>query len=248
MGAKCIKVESKNFIDPQALLDSVTPLTKLVFLDNPNNPTGSYANLNELKFIRNNLRADILLVIDAAYAEYVFADNYESGINLVKEFDNVCMLRTFSKVYGLAGLRLGWMCAHQDIIRTIRTIQQPAPVNALAQCAGMAALDEPNRIDFIKEQNFSVRSGLIKKLKALELIVYPSETNFILIDFGSSDVANRIFNSLKSCGIIVRPMRAYRLDSCLRITIGTAEEMLVFTESLEKLMVDSLTPATASEI
>jgi histidinol-phosphate aminotransferase len=224
-GAIVVRPQSAAFVDCDALLRAVTDKTRLVFLDNPNNPTGAYITEPELRQIRAGLRNDILLVIDSAYAEYTVAENYADGAALVKEFDNVCMLRSFSKYYGLAGARVGWMYGPREIVALLRAIQQPASVSTVAQYAAVAALENREYLADLRQNNLRLRNQFREEASALGLKTYPSEANFVLVNFFSETIARAVFNELKNHGIIVRPMTAYHLGNCLRFTIGTAAEM-----------------------
>lgn len=236
VGATIVKPVSAEFVDVSALLKVVTTKTKLIFIDNPNNPTGAYISISELRELRLKLPDDILLVIDAAYAEYVTAQDYEDGLMLAKECNNVCILRTFSKCYGLAGFRLGWMYGPVEIVNALKSLQQPASVCTAAQLAAVAALNEREHLTAIREQNSELRNQLAKDILALGVKSYPSEANFILLDLLSPTLAKRVFVELKQYGIIVRPMAAYQLENCLRITIGTPAEMATLTSALNKIL------------
>lgn len=232
VGASIVRTNSEDFLDVNALLSAVTERTKLVFLDNPNNPTGAYIGEEKLRELREKLRSDILLVIDAAYAEYVMEPDYIDGAVLVEEYDNVCLLHTFSKIYGLAGARLGWLYGPAEIINVMRALQQPASVSRIAQYAAVAALREPDRIQYLREQNQKLRDDIKETMLSLGMKPYPTQTNFILIDFFTEKAARHVFAELKNHGIIVRPMSAYGLVSCLRITIGSTEEMQVLKSAM----------------
>ena len=225
LGASIVRAASSQFMDVNALLDAVTERTKLVYIDNPNNPSGAYISIDELRYLRQNLRKDILLVIDAAYAEYVVAEDYDCGQRLVDEYDNVCMLRSFSKIYGLAGARLGWMYGPREVIKAIRILQQPSSTSMVAQQAAIVAMREPERIVHICHQNQYLRNQFIDQCITLGLNPHSSQANFVLVDFFSEHVARHVFSELKRHGILVRPMAAYNLKSYLRFTIGISQEM-----------------------
>ncbi len=235
VGATLIRASAKvgQFIDPQALIGACTSRTKLVLIDNPNNPTGAFIPLSTLREIRERLPQDILLVIDAAYAEYVNAEEYDGGLSLVNEYDNVCVLRSFSKIYGLAGARMGWLYGPLPIIHALKVLQAPASVSSAAQSAAVAALvHDKERIQELRVQNKHLCQVFTAHCSALGLTPYPSEANFVLVDFLSADLAKEVFSALKMKGIIVRPMASNRLPSCLRFTIGTMGEM----DSLQKAL------------
>ena len=225
LGAFIVRAASSQFMDVNALLHAVTARTKLVYIDNPNNPSGAYISMDELRYLRQHLREDILLVIDAAYAEYVVAEDYDCGQRLVDEYDNVCMLRSFSKMYGLAGARLGWMYAPREVVTAIRILQQPSSTSMVAQQAAIVAMREPERIVHICHQNQYLRKQFIDQCITFGLNPHSSQANFVLVDFLSEHVACHVFSELKRQGILVRPMTAYNLKRYLRFTIGISQEM-----------------------
>lgn len=210
--------------DVDALLAAVTPRTKILFLANPNNPTGSYLPVSELKRLREKLPADVILAIDAAYAEYPDAEEYADGRELVAGGDNTVMLRTFSKIYGLGGIRLGWMFAPEAIIDVIHRIRSPFNVSAPAQAAGIAAVQDAAWVAEQKRLNLEGKAALAFALSALGYHVYPSAANFVLVHCGTAEAAAALVASLASRHIYVRDVVAYGLPECVRMTVGTAEE------------------------
>lgn len=216
--------------DVGALLAAVTPKTKVMLIANPNNPTGSYLTRDELSHLCKNLPPHVLLVIDAAYAEFVEEKDYEDGRAMVDAYPNVVMLRTFSKIHGLAALRLGWGYFSADVAGVINRVRGAFNVNWPAQMAGIAALSDKS---FIEESVKVVREGrtfLSAEIQKIGFKVYPSVGNFILVEFGAR--AEEIRLKLKSKGIYVRQMGAYNLPQCLRITIGTAEDNASLLDAL----------------
>lgn len=208
--------------DINALLKIVTSKTKIMLLANPNNPTGSYLTKAELHELRETLPEQVLLVIDSAYAEFVEEADYEDGRDLVDVYKNVVMLRTFSKIHGLAGLRLGWGYFSAEVADIINRVRGPFNVSVPAQLAGIAALADK---DFIRQSVQLASEGrklLTEKLQGLGLKVYPSVGNFLLVDFGLK--AEDIRLKLRDRKIFVRQMGAYNLPQCLRITVGTAAD------------------------
>jgi histidinol-phosphate aminotransferase len=217
--------EKELTADVNALLASVTPATRLLFLANPNNPTGTYLPASEVKRLRSGLRADIILVIDAAYAEYASQPDYSAGRELVDAGDNTVMLRTFSKIYGLAALRLGWGYFPPSIAEVINRVRGPFNVSAAAQAAGIAALADTDYIARAKAHNQKWLLWMTEVLSELGLTIYPSLGNFVLAEFPAPDKSAALANTyLLERGIIVREMEAYGLPNTLRITIGTEEE------------------------
>jgi histidinol-phosphate aminotransferase len=220
--------------DVDALLARVTSRTRLVFLANPNNPTGSYLPAAEVARLHAGLPPDVILVIDAAYAEYAEAADYASGIELARNAPNAVMLRTFSKLFGLAALRLGWMTAAPEIVDTVNRVRGPFNVSLPAQAAGVAALEDVEHQERARAHNARWLPWLTAELRALGLSVHPSLGNFILIDFpdepGRDAAAAAAF--LEAEGIIPRQIAAYGLPHSLRLSIGLEEENRRVVEAL----------------
>jgi histidinol-phosphate aminotransferase len=236
-GCQVIKVPERNLTaDVDAMLAAVGPRTRLVFLANPNNPTGSMLPAGEVARLRAGLRENVLLVLDSAYAEYVTRPDYDPGTALVEAGTNTVMTRTFSKVFGLGGIRLGWCYAPAHIVDILNRVRGPFNVNAPAMVAGIAALSEPGWVEKSVAHNDEWRAKLSDGLRAAGITVYPSEGNFILADFGSAERAKAADAALKARGLIVRMMAAYSLPQCLRITIGTAEECGLVLDALTAFM------------
>ena len=225
-GAKPVIAREKNLTtDVDALLAAVTANTKVVFLANPNNPTGTYIPFEEVKRLHAGLPASTLLVLDAAYAEYVRRNDYAAGIELVSESANVVMCRTFSKIHGLAGLRLGWLYGPEGVVDMLNRIRGPFNVNAPAIAAGIAAINDRAHEERSIEHNNLWIGKVEAGLKALGLGVTPSVGNFLLAHFPDKQ-GKRAPDAdayLTSKGVIVRRMEAYSLPGALRITIGSAE-------------------------
>lgn len=225
-GANVIKVKEKDCcIDCDAILAAVTPKTKVVFIANPGNPTGTYLSASKIRELQSRLPKHVLLVLDGAYAEYVTNTDYEAGIELVATSENVVMTRTFSKIYGLAGLRIGWMYAPLHIIDAVNRIRGPFNVNTPAQSAGSAAIRDR---EFVKKSvvyNEEWRNWLTKELSGLGLTVTPSVTNFLLIHFPADREKSASFadDYLKANGYIVRRVAGYGFPNALRLSIGSEE-------------------------
>lgn len=219
--------------DVDALLKAVTPRTKILFLANPNNPTGSLLGKSEVARLHAGLRSDILLVLDAAYAEFVTGSGYSAGDELVGA-GNVVVLRTFSKIYALAGPRLGWAHASSAIAGVLNRVRGPFNVPAVAQVAGLAALGDDQFVHHAHQENAKVKTAFEAQLVALGLKFYPSAGNFVLVQFGPEAEIIRL--KLKERGILVRQMGAYNLPETLRITIGTAEEMAIVADALKEIL------------
>ena len=227
--------ERKLRADVDALLERVTAKTRLLFLANPNNPTGSYLSEAELRRLREGLPERVLLVVDSAYAEYVTEDDYGSGAGLVEAFDNVVMTRTFSKIHGLAALRLGWAYCPPAVAGVLDRLRGPFNVSQAAQAAGVAALGDREHVAHSRRHNARWRAWLIEQLAALYLHPYPSAANFVLVRFPGHPErsADAALADLKENGVLVRALAAYGLPACLRITLGTEAEVRATAEALE---------------
>lgn len=233
-GMSVRKAPERNLTaDVDAILAEVGPATRLVFLANPNNPTGSMLPESELRRLRVALPPDVLLVLDAAYAEYVERADYDPGIGLVDAGDNTVMTRTFSKMFGMGGARLGWAYAPASVVDVLNRVRAPFNANALAMAAGIAALAEPGWVERSRVHNREQRAALAARLDAAGIVVHPSEANFVLADFGTPAVAAAADRHLRAGGVIARAMGSYGLPHCLRITIGTTEANAAVAEALE---------------
>ncbi len=217
--------------DVDALLARVTGATRLVMIANPNNPTGSVLPAREIERLHRSLPPDILLVLDAAYAEYVDDADYDPGLGLAAETGNTVMTRTFSKAYGLGGARLGWAFGPVPVIELLNRIREPFGVNIAVQAAGIAALAEPGWVERVRSHNARERARLTGALAALGLHVWPSAANFVLVDLGTAARAQAADAHLRTRGLIVRAVGSYGLPSCLRVTIGTSEEVDLVIEA-----------------
>jgi histidinol-phosphate aminotransferase len=236
-GCRVIKVPERNLTtDVDAMLAAVGPRTKLMFVANPNNPTGSMLPAAEVARLRAGLREDVLLVLDSAYAEYVTRADYDAGTALVEAGTNTVMTRTFSKVFGLGGVRLGWCYGPAAVIDVLNRVRGPFNVNAPAMAAGIAALAEPGWVEASVAHNTEWRDRLSAALRAAGITVHPSETNFILAEFASPARAQGADAALKARGLIVRAMASYSLPQCLRITVGTTEECGMVADTLRDFM------------
>jgi len=227
VGATPVAVPEKDLtFDVDAVLKRVGPKTRAVFVANPNNPTGSYVPRDGMKRLAKSLPATVLLVIDAAYAEFVSRNDYEAGVELVDAFPNVVMTRTFSKIYALASLRLGWVYAPAEIVNVLNRLRNPFNVSTAAQAAGIAALEDQAALAKARAHNDHWRPWLEKELASLGLEVHPGVANFVLFKVGSGgQAADRAFAYFQSHGIIARKVKAYGLPDYLRITVGTEAEM-----------------------
>ena len=211
--------------DVDGFLRHVTDRTRIVFVANPNNPTGSFNTASELRRLRAGLPEECLLVIDAAYAEYVDADGYEDGAALVASTPNTVMTRTFSKIYGLAALRVGWAYAPESVVDAYNRVRGPFNVSAPAQAAAIAAVRDQAHVAAGKAHNTRWRNWLSAEIQALGLKVYPSVANFVLVGFDRAGprTAAAADEFLASRGVIVRAVSSYGLPDCLRISVGSEE-------------------------
>lgn len=221
-----IAKETNLHTDVDAILACVTDRTRLVFVANPNNPTGTYIPISEVRRLRAGLRSDILLVLDAAYAEYVSNNDYEAGIELVASTSNTVMTRTFSKIYGLAALRIGWAYCPPGVADVLNRIRGPFNMSAPALACGAAAMDEVAHADAAKAHNDIWLPRVSKGLEDLGFKVTPSVANFVLFHFpeGSKKTAEGADLFLKSRGVIVRKVSAYGFPNALRMTIGSESD------------------------
>jgi histidinol-phosphate aminotransferase len=225
-GGKPVVVPERNYTaDVDAIVAAVTPRTKVVFLANPNNPTGTYLPFDEVKRLHAALPPQVLLVLDAAYAEYVRRNDYASGLELVATAENVVMTRTFSKIYGLAGLRLGWMVGPAHVIDAVNRIRGPFNVSAPAIEAGVAAVADDAHVAEAVAHNERWLDWLTREIEALGLTVTPSVGNFILIHFPTEAgrTAADADAFLTKRGLILRAVGAYGLPNALRMTVGDEE-------------------------
>jgi len=223
-GGTPVIAHEKNFTaDVDEILAEVTPKTKIVFVANPNNPTGTYLPFGEIKRLAMSLPRHVLLVLDAAYAEYVTRNDYSPGLELALTADNVVMTRTFSKIYGLAALRLGWCYAPAHVCDAINRIRGPFNVSSAAIAAGIAALDDIEHVDRSIAHNETWLNWLMTEIDHLGLPVTQSVGNFVLIHFRDPDEARAADAFLSSRGLILRAVGAYGLPQCLRLTVGSEE-------------------------
>lgn len=220
-----IAPETDYLADVDAILARVTARTRMVFLANPNNPTGRYLPFSEVKRLHAGLPKHVMLVLDAAYAEYVRRNDYEAGIELVATSDNVVMTRTFSKIHGLAALRIGWAYCPAHVADVLNRVRGPFNMNAPAIAAGAAAIADQEFVERAISHNENWLPWLTRELEAIGLTVTPSVGNFVLVHFPSDSRHNAHAADayLQENGFVVRRMDAYGLPGALRITVGTEE-------------------------
>lgn len=237
-GARVIKVPLRDFrYDVRGMLSSITPKTRAIFLANPDNPTGTYVNKYELDNFIKSVPENIIVYLDEAYFEFAQAKDFPDSLGYLKERSNIIITRTFSKLYGLAGLRVGYGISSPEVIDCLNKVREPFNVNSLAQAGAFAALKDKKYVERTRQLIGEEKQFLYEEFNALSLKYIPSATNFILVDIGFDGVL--IFKELLKQGVIVRDMKPYKLDTFIRVTVGTKQEnkkfIRVFKEVLEKL-------------
>jgi histidinol-phosphate aminotransferase len=221
-GANLITVPAKNYgHDLSAMLKAITSETRIVFVANPNNPTGTLASREEVIQFVNDVPDDVLLVMDEAYVE--FLDDAVDLVSLIRlgARKNLILMRTFSKIYGLAGLRIGYGIANSGLVAALEKVRQPFNINSLAQTAALAALDDDEHVRKTRANNFAGLDFFSRAFRDLKLEFVPSFANFILVRVGEGQ---KVFEAMQKQGVIVRPMGGYQLPEWIRISIGTPQE------------------------
>lgn len=233
---ECRRAELVDYtLDINNIIALCDKKTKVVFVANPNNPTGTIISHDALHTLLQTLPRDILVVIDEAYAEYVTDTVYPDSFELQKTFPNLIILRTFSKIYGLAGLRIGYAIAHPERIQSLHQHRTPFSVNRLSVIAASAALDDTEFIQECALLNEKERNFLYHELKNMGLNTVPSHGNFIFVDCGTAEERLRIQSSLKNDGILVRDLTLFGAETGLRISVGRPEENQYLVKSLRKM-------------
>jgi histidinol-phosphate aminotransferase len=237
-GVPVIAKETRETADVDALLAKVSARTKIVFLANPNNPTGTYLPFAEVKRLHAGLPGDTLLVLDAAYAEYVARNDYAAGVELVSANENVVMLRTFSKIYGLANLRIGWAYAPARIVEALNRVRAPFNVNGAAIAAGVAAIEDVGHVAAAAAHNTRWLPWLSEEIAKLGVGVTPSVGNFLLLQFPAATgrTAKDADRFLSARGFVLRAVAAYGLPDRLRMTVGSEEANRGVVAALKEFM------------
>ncbi len=237
-GVPVVAPEKDYRADVDAILAKVTDRTRIVYLANPNNPTGTYLPFDEVKRLHAGLPPQVVLVLDAAYAEYVRRNDYEAGLELVATAENVVMTRTFSKIYGLANLRLGWMVAPAPMVDAVNRIRGPFNLNGPAMEAGIAAIQDDAHVARAVEHNEQWLAWLAREIGGLGLTVTPSVGNFLLVHFPKDPgrTAKEADAFLSSRGLILRRIDAYGLPDALRLTVGGEEANRLVVETLREFL------------
>ena len=219
------------------IIKKVSKKTKIVVIANPNNPTGTYLNKSELLDLRKKLNEKILLVLDDAYFEYMQNKDYKSSLNLFKNMNNVVVLRTFSKIYGLASLRIGWGYGSKKIIDAMNKIKPPFNVNQIAQATAIEALKDKNFVNLSRKHNIIWANKIKKFLNELNIFTNEVTANFFLLDFDRSKLsAKYVFRRLELKGIILRSTEeGYNIKNKLRLTIGSSKENIKFINAMKSI-------------
>ncbi|KFL37949.1 histidinol-phosphate transaminase [Arenimonas donghaensis] len=220
--------------DLDAMAAAVGPRTRLVYLANPNNPTGTWVPATALEAFLARLPPTVLVVVDEAYMEYATEPGLVSAVGLLARFENLVVTRTFSKAHGLAGLRLGYLLAAPGLVAVLERLRESFNVNGPALAAGEAALADTGHVERVRQANASEREALADALRARELAVSPSQTNFLLVGFGADAAA--VEQGLVARGVVPRPMAGYGLPGCLRITVGLRDQNRKLLQALDEVL------------
>ncbi|HOM80324.1 MAG TPA: histidinol-phosphate transaminase [Armatimonadota bacterium] len=234
-GCQCIQVPLKDYThDLDAMADAVTPRTKLLFITNPNNPTGTIVTRSAVDRLLDRIPERVLVVMDEAYYEYVEDPEYPDSLAYIREGRNVISLRTFSKIFALAGLRVGYGIARPEIIWAIHQVREPFNVNSIAQVGAIACLDDPDQVERGRRVNRDGRTYLYAVCERLGLPYVPSQANFVFIDVKAD--SRVVFQELLRRGVIVRTGDIFGHPTHLRVTVGTPEENARFVRALEEVL------------
>lgn len=235
MGAKCVAVPLKdNRHDLPAMLEAVNGATRIVYLCNPNNPTGTYVNKSELDRFVAALPGDVILIVDEAYGEYATNEDYPDGLSYVREGRNVIVLKTFSKIYGLAALRIGYGLCRTELAALVQRVSEPFNVNLLAQTAATAALDDTEHVQRSRANNAEGMRYLTRALDEMGLPWVPSQANFLLIDTGRD--CRSVFEKMLTKGVIVRTGDVYGYPRHIRVTVGRPQDNARFVRELQGIL------------
>ena len=235
VGAVSKLAKEKDYkISVQSICDQLTPATKLIYIANPNNPSGTYLSKKEIRDLMSKIPPHVILVLDGAYAEYVTEKDYDIDFSLVNEFENIILTRTFSKAYGLAGIRLGWCYASQRVSSILSRVKGPFNTSTIAQKIAVIALQDQDHVNMVVKENKKNKKWFEEELKKLNIKFFPSYANFSFLKLSEND-AKKISDILLKNGIIIRQLDSYNLPHCLRITIGTMVDMQKTIEVLKDL-------------
>lgn len=221
---------------PDALASVVSARTRLLYLANPNNPTGTWIAADALAALLARLPDEVIVVVDEAYAEFADAPDYRSALSLLPRHRNLVVTRTFSKAYALAGLRVGYAIADAGLVAVMERLRESFNANSVALAAATAALEDEAHLQRVVSANAQQRPLLAEALRARGCFVHPSQTNFLLAGFGEEEAATAVEVGLLQRGVVVRPMAGYGLPQCLRITVGTADENRRLLQALDEVL------------
>lgn len=235
MGGEFVTVKLKDFaFDLEAITERITKKTKMIYFCNPNNPTGTIVKRNEVEKMMKKISDNVIVVFDEAYYDYVEDKEYPDSLPYVLEGRNVIILRTFSKIAGIAGLRVGYGIAKPEIIGYLRRVISPFPTNRLAQVGALASLDDNEHYERVLQSNREGKQYLYRELDKLNLFYLPTETNFIFIDL--KEDSNELFQKMLRKGVIIRPGKIYGTPTFIRLTIGTQYENERFIQALKEII------------
>ncbi len=235
-GVKLVLVPQKNYrFDLDAISAAINKHTKIIYLANPNNPTGTIFTRDEFSSFIRKVPGHVLIILDEAYFEYAQV-NPDYPDSMQYRYDNVITLRTFSKIYGLAGVRIGYGFAHDALIANLLKVKLPFEPSTLAQAAGIGALRDEGFVAKSLEVTATGKTYLLHALRKLGLTLVPTEANFVMVPLADESTVNMVYDELLKLGVIIRPLRAFGLPHCIRITIGTREENERLVESMRKVL------------
>ena len=235
MGGELVYASLRDYVhDLESMKKKIGPRTKLVFVCNPNNPTGTIVRKNELDDFVSNLPENTILVLDEAYFEFVSDEDYPNSLDYIREGYNVISLRTLSKLYGIAGLRIGYAMGCKELIEALNRVREPFPVSRIAQAGALAALEDEEFKEKVLRNNDEGKDYLYEEFEKMGLPYTPSYTNFVFVDLGRD--SGGIFESLLREGVIIRPGHLWNYPTFARVTIGTMEENQKFIGALKKAL------------
>ncbi|AGB41353.1 histidinol-phosphate aminotransferase [Halobacteroides halobius DSM 5150] len=235
MGGNLIKVPLKDYKhDLEEMVAAITEQTKMIFVCNPNNPTGTIVTSKEVEEFLEQVPDDVVVVFDEAYYEYVTNDDYPETIDYLSDYDNLIILRTFSKAYGLSGLRIGYGISNPELIDYLKRVRQPFNVNEIAQVGAYSSLDDKKHLEKTLEYNNQGKEYLYQQFEELGLDYIPTESNFIIVDVEESN--DQIFDKLLKEGVIIRSLSSFGYQTKIRVTVGLPEENKAFIEALKKVL------------
>ena len=232
--ARSVSVEDDDLTPSvDGMIAAVTERTRVVYLANPENPAGTYLPRTEVERLHAALPDDVLLILDCAYAEYAWADDYGSGHDLVARSSNVVVCRTFSKIYGLAGARVGWAHGPREVVEAVRRIGLTFPMAGPSVAAAMAALEDQAHVAFVRRENRALLERFCTRLSRLDVECVPSQTNFVLVRMPGPDLAEAAVRALVEQGIRVRRMNSPAYADCFRVSVGYRRELDATAGALE---------------